>query len=517
MSEVTCVSSSNPMLQLSVARDFAASASSAQCSIVAFGSTEFLRLQSPDATLSGAIEIFDSDGTRTDIQESARTGAAAVANSTHLLVAGGTTSTTKQNYLSTIAVYSCARRQRVGLLNLIEPRAFLSGMTTSDGLLSMFAGGISRRGYEATVDVLEHPTGDMSVVDMSEPRRSPSIGGIRQFVVIAGGDGNNGTSRAVDVYDVSIRSMTQTLTLSAPRMNMGVTRSSSQLIMAGGESRTDSAQPNTLDTVTADVVIFVTSGGIVTMSESIGALSVARSRIAAATVGSSAVFVGGITKDLTPVAAIDVFDGFVWWTLANIGPIANAQKIHSVGDTVNFVGIASASSTIAMRSIECRYKAISKIAGSMPTDEPEPERGAIGTALTTLSSTPTTTSSTTTTTNFLDASSSGNPISVPLIVGVVLGGIVVVVALIVAIECALRRRRRRQRQAAAAIEIHQERLDHSPRDPMPEIALLAPQEQDPRVRPSYLNPDDAVDNRSFPKPSTDYGTIPAMSEATDLY
>jgi hypothetical protein len=533
MTEIACAVSGlpSPLLTLSSPRDFAASASAAECSVVAFGSIKAISLYPVlDSQLVSTVDIFDSFGNRTSLQLTKRAGAAASANATHVFVAGGMIDVSPTNYTASVETFSCASRQQVfssGQLSVA--RGFFSAFTTADGAITLFAGGVNRSHFLPTIDILDHSSNIWSTSALTVPRRSPSIGGIGDFVVVVGGDDVVSTSAVVDIFNTKSRMMTQKFELNKPRINAGVTRLGDQLYMAGGESHLDSKLPNMLNAVYSDVLSFAISGQTVTLTLAASFLSLARSRVAAATVGSHAVFVGGVSIDLTPVATIDVFNGVSWSTVRAAGPIASAHAIQRP-NLVNFVGINTASPA-TMHSIQCRI-VVSSTTGTFTRSQrdtvsvqPLPTVGSTMTAqsstisfettLTTetsaLSSVDTTVA---TTTSFaVPVPPAENASSLPAIIGGVVGG-VVFLAVVVAIVVFLSRRRGATRSAVDTDDVPaislQERSTPMPRafDKQSDTQSLSSETR--VVNQQYLNASD-VQMPSLPVQSTEYSLIPQHS------
>jgi hypothetical protein len=539
----------SPLPVLSSARDFSASANAAECSIVAFGSTRALSLfPLLDTQLSSNIDLIDSSARVITTQSFRRAGATGTANSTHLFVAGGMTHD-NLTFTAALEIFSCATRLVVSD-SLRVVRGFLSSFTTADGALSLFAGGFNGTHCLSTVEILDHRLGVWSLRALSAPRRSLSVGGIGEFVVLVGGDDINSTSTAVDVFNARLRIMSQTFELNKPRMNMGVTRLGGQLLMAGGESRSDARFPNRLDVVHGDVVAFGVSSGIVTMTLSAGFLAQARSRIAAATIGDQfAVFVGGVTSDLMPVATIDVYDGAAWFNVRGIGPIANAHALQLSSNIANFVGVAVAS-PLSMHAIQCRLVpgnttstpapiTISRITRDtrsiqpLPTDpmttaEPtQPDSvttlmiavsdgmtlAPIPATTTTTTATATTASMTTTTSTFFAATPPESS-SLPVIIGASVGGVVFLAA-VAALVIYLLRRRRSMRPAAnsddhgtPAIALKESRSTSTAYSALP----MRPSDVN-LANPQYLNASDSdLPTFALPIQSTDYAAIPQAAK-----
>lgn len=530
----------SPLPVLSSARDFSASANAAECSIVAFGSTRALTLfPTLDTQLSSNIDLIDSSARVITTQSFRRAGATGTANATHLFVAGGMTHD-NLTFTAAIEMFSCTTRL-VDSDSLRVARGYLSSFTTADGVWSLFAGGFNGTHCLSTVEILDNRVGLWSLRALSAPRRSLSIGGIGDFVVFVGGDNINSTSTAVDVYNVKLRIMAQTFELNKPRMNMGVTRLGGQLLMAGGEGRSDARFPNRLDVVHDDVVSFGVSGGVVTMTLSAGFLVQARSRIAAATIGDQfAVFVGGVTGDLTPVATIDVYDGMSWFSVRGVGPIANAHVLQLSSNIANFVGVAVAS-PLTMHAIQCRLvpgnttstpapATISRITRDTRSIQPLPTlptntstgstQSVSATKLTigvsdshTLAPTPATTTttadSTTTIASTFFAAKSPESSSLPIVIGASIGGVVFLAVIAALVIYLLRRKRRSMRTNSDDLGTPAITLKESPRSTSTTYNALPMRTSDNLANPQYLNAGDQnLPMFALPAQSTDYAAIP---------
>ncbi|MSR63983.1 MAG: hypothetical protein EXS08_16285 [Planctomycetes bacterium] len=212
--------------------------------------------------------------------------------------------------------------------------------SASDGQRAYFAGG--RRAQHNSVrstrvDVFDTATQTWSQSSLSVARSELAATAVWPYVIFAGGSLNATIpSAVVDVLDT--RTMTwSTTTLSQARSVLAATTVGTKAIFAGGNAGSLSAP------VVSDVIDVYDSA----LGEpgdpqawSTAQLSVARGQMAAATVGTRALFAGGIDTT-SALAMVDIFDDSTGtWSTANLSQ-ARMLEQHSAataGGRVYFAG-----------------------------------------------------------------------------------------------------------------------------------------------------------------------------------
>jgi hypothetical protein len=231
-------------------------------------------------------------------------------------------------------------------MTLSVSRGFAGAAVASSGgsTYLLVGGGNDNSNLYTIVDVYTMPARSRSTLQLSTSRREPSAGGIGKFALFAGGTYSCGSitlkfcaSTVVDVFDTSTM-RNSTLALRSARYRMGVTALGNELIFAGGETSDDNKDH--VGTLLGDVTIFDQTQPN-SLSERGAALSLPRSRIAAASAGGVAVFAGGYDRTAAASTAVDIYDGTSWRSMGPLPVGLTHARAAAVDGVIVFAGGAS--------------------------------------------------------------------------------------------------------------------------------------------------------------------------------
>jgi hypothetical protein len=469
----------------SVSRTFAGGGVISDCAMLAGGSTSGTTLWPTSTT--GAVDVFDkATGARVrtlNLTPRAGVGVTAVSTSrgSQFLVAGGmdfdASFVDTHVYSRFVNVLDCFGS--VSNTTLSAARGFMGTASYRDA--SIFVGGIDAAAYYRVVDIYNHTTNSWSIKSLNgSARRSPAVGVVGRYLVVAGGS-NFCFSRqytcsldVVEVYDLEQNfASAGNLLLANAVHDLAVTLSASgDLLMAGGESHRDHPNPSILGLLRDDVVAFSADDLGVALKERFGKLSLARTRISAATIAQASVFAGGITKDGVS-NVVDVYDASrgTWSALSLPDRIGDANALRVAPNTVVFVGVQSLSAFSRMAAVKCTAMGATTMGAT--TIGATTSAGTVGTVgngtTTTGGNVRTTAASVETGRSFDDASgslpstSSGSlpassdslgsmaDASLPLIIGASVGGLVAVILIALVVLFVCRRRRTRSEGATDTV------------------------------------------------------------------
>ena len=204
----------------------------------------------------------------------------------------------------------------------------------------IFAGGYYRTGPSSpasnpstAVDIFDASTGRWSTASLSQPRVSMTVAIVGSKAIFAGGDTSDTTyGAAVDTFDASTGRWS-TATLSQARDGMAVTTVGSKAIFAGGSGVNYLGTNGTYGPVNAVDIFDANTGGWSTAT-----LSQARYSMAAATVGTKAVFAGGF-DGFYPSAAVDIYDASTGhWSTTTLSQARDNLAMATVGTQAIFAG-----------------------------------------------------------------------------------------------------------------------------------------------------------------------------------
>lgn len=210
---------------------------------------------------------------------------------------------------------------------LSVPRKALA--SASDGQRVFFGGGRSGTVRSAAVDVFDTATQTWWHSSLSVARSELAATAVGPYVLFAGGSRNATTpSAVVDILDT--RSMSwSTATLSQARSVLAATTVGTKALFAGGNAGTNSA-PLPSDVV--DVYDSALGEPDDPMAWSMATLSAARGQMAATTVGTRALFAGGINA-VSALATVDIFDDSTGtWSTASLSQARSLEQ-HAAAAT----------------------------------------------------------------------------------------------------------------------------------------------------------------------------------------
>ena len=475
----------------SVGRTFAGGGVNSDCAMLAGGSTSGTTLWPTSTT--GAVDVFDkATGARVrtlNLTPRAGVGVTAVSTSrgAQFLVAGGmdfdASFIDTHVYSRVVNILDCFGS--VSNTTLSASRGFMGTATHRDA--SIFVGGVDASVYYRTVDIYNHTTNSWSIKTLSgSARRSPAVGVVgNKYLVVAGGSSFCFSRQftcsldVVEVYDLEQNfAPAGNLLLANAVHDLAVTLSASgDLLMAGGESHRDHANPSILGLLRDDVVAYTADGLGVALKERFGKLSLARTRISAATIAQASVFAGGLTKDGVS-NVVDIFDASrgTWSALSLPDRIGDANALRVAPNSVVFVGVQSLSAFPRMAAVKCTAMGATTIgattigATTIGATTSAGTVGTVGTGTTkTVGNVQTTATSVETGRSFdgasgsLPSTTSGSlPASsdslgsmagdsLPLIIGASVGGLVAVILIALAVLFVCRRRRSRSEGATETV------------------------------------------------------------------
>jgi hypothetical protein len=279
-----------------------------------------------------------------------RAGLSGLSNGTHAHFIGGMSDVGFVSYsytTETNAYSSTGSRESPSSMTLSVARGFAgAAVATSGGNTYMLVGGGNdNSNFYTDVDVYTMPARTRSTLQLSRSRREPSAGGIGKYAVFAGGTYSCGTislkfctSTNVDVFDASTQRFGTALALRTARYRMGVAALGNELIFAGGE--TSDGNEDHVGSLLSDVTIFDQTRPT-SLSERGAVLSLARSRIAAASAGGVAVFAGGYDRTMAASTAVDIYDGTSWRSMGPLPMGITHARAAAVDGVIVFAGGAS--------------------------------------------------------------------------------------------------------------------------------------------------------------------------------
>jgi len=233
---------------------------------------------------------------------------------------------------------------------LTEARSELAA-TAVGGYVLVAGGSTSSTTSTATVDVLDTATMTWSVASLSQARLTLSATTVGTRAMFAGGITGGpmapgAVSDVVDVYDSAVGPPSDPLAwsviqLSVARGQMGAITVGTQALFAGGVNATSAAD-------TVDVYDSAVGPPSDALAWSTTQLSVARSQMAAATAGTRAFFGGGVTTGAPTFLMsdrVDVYDSAVGpptdplaWSWTTLSIARASLSAAAFGDCVYFAG-----------------------------------------------------------------------------------------------------------------------------------------------------------------------------------
>jgi hypothetical protein len=188
----------------------------------------------------------------------------------------------------------------------------------------IFAGGFGASGASNVVDIYDETTNSWTTTTLSQPRAWLAAATVGTKVFFAGGyQSSSGESNVIDIYDISTGTWT-TAALSIARSNVAVAVIGSSVFFAGGETSTiypNIGYSNVVDIYNNDTNTWTTA-----------TLSLARSELAAASLGGKAFFAGGVYEsDSYFTDVVDIYD------MSCTPPVIKVSPSVSIcaGDTVH--------------------------------------------------------------------------------------------------------------------------------------------------------------------------------------
>ncbi|MCP3919397.1 MAG: hypothetical protein GY711_27995 [bacterium] len=178
----------------------------------------------------------------------------------------------------------------------------------SVGSEALFAGGRQSGAYTGQVEIFDAAANTWTMGALHEARADMAAASVGGYAIFAGGAGFSGTTTVVDAYDASTGSWSWAPRLSVARADFAATAVGPYALFAGGYTGTSRS---------SRVDIYDSSLGAPTSAAawSTHTLSVGRGELVATTVGTKAIFAGGSNNG--PVATIDIYD-------AALGPPTSA-------------------------------------------------------------------------------------------------------------------------------------------------------------------------------------------------
>ena len=216
---------------------------------------------------------------------------------------------------------------------LSEARGALAVTTVGDK--AMFAGGISSFVVaHDVVDIYDDSTGTWSTATLSEARWGVAATTVGTKAMFAGGGGGGVDFDVIDIYD-DATGMWSTATLSEARYLLAATTVGTKAMFVGGNR----SSPGSSDVVD----IYDDSLGLPPSDPaawSTAALSQARSKLAATTVGTKAMFAGGNESSWFPVyAVVDIYDNATGiWSTTALSEARSGLAATTVGTKAVFGG-----------------------------------------------------------------------------------------------------------------------------------------------------------------------------------
>lgn len=546
---LSCAVVDNSLFTVSPARAYVASAVSSTCALLAGGSTSGYELW-PTA-VSGALDVFGRAGDRVAPPGSfvPRAGAAATTNGTHFFVGGGyqLDSRLSTSYSDQVHVIDCQGRV-VQNLTLSSSRAFMASASFKNQL-SFFAAGRGLSLHYNTIDVFNHTDGSQTVWRLKsvENRRSATAAIVGKFLVVAGGVQPcftnvffMCTTNSIEIFDLEAPtgSSTSSTTLPTSALGMAATNTATGLLlMAGGENLFggNTLFPSFFDSVLDTVIAFRADSRGVVLDPAFGTLSVARSRIAAATVGQFAIFVGGITKSGSS-GAIDIFDSSAGsWSSLTLAPLIGVSAIAFPGATsAAFIGINNSTLKPEMTTIRCGLpppptpattssiapvtttKPAATTAGLTQSTLVVATEGAVSTtaettsaALEESSTLPDVTTGAAQATSVAQAPS---PSLAPIIYGAAGGGVLLILIILAVVLVCRRRRRRHDDADAHTIALSESTSKDTSTTSYTSMTGASMTPPGVKANPGYTNAHEARPSGSFADAPGDYGELPGSSD-----
>ena len=235
---------------------------------------------------------------------------------------------------------------------LSQARTALAATTV--GTKALFAGGVGNSGHSTIVDIYDASlgppadAGTWSTATLSQGRYFLAATTVGTKAILAGGYASTGVSAAVDIYDASLGPPTDagtwsTATLSQARYFLAATTVGTKAIFAGGCVAGACSGPSAV----VDIYDAALGPPADPATWSTATLSQARSPLAATTLGTEALFAGGVSNS-GHSAIVDIYDASTGiWSTATLSQARAYLAAISVGETALFAGGLNASGLVS--------------------------------------------------------------------------------------------------------------------------------------------------------------------------